>query len=75
MKERFTPEQIVHVLQQAESGTKVSEICRKMGVRSIPIPNDRWSHYRCEQAALVCLDGWYPPVVANILWSLNYFKY
>jgi len=34
MKKRFTPEQSVHALQQAESGTKVSEICRKMGVSS-----------------------------------------
>jgi hypothetical protein len=55
--------------------TAFHELAHLNGVRSVPIPNDRWSHYRCEQAALVCLDGWHPPVVANILWSLNYFKF
>jgi putative transposase len=33
MKEsRFTEEQIAFALRQAETGTKVSEVCRKMGV-------------------------------------------
>ncbi|MFO0447915.1 MAG: transposase [Pseudomonadota bacterium] len=31
-KSRFTPEQIVQALRQAESGTPVADICRKMGV-------------------------------------------
>jgi len=31
-KSRFTEEQIAFALRQAETGTKVSEICRKMGV-------------------------------------------
>jgi len=31
-KSRFTEEQIAFALRQAESGTKVSEVCRKMGV-------------------------------------------
>jgi len=31
-KSRFTDEQIVFALRQAETGTKVTEICRKMGV-------------------------------------------
>ena len=31
-KSRFTPEQIVQALRQAESGTPVANICRKMGV-------------------------------------------
>ena len=29
---RFTDEQIVYALHQAESGEKVAEICRKLGV-------------------------------------------
>jgi putative transposase len=31
-KTRFTEEQIAFALRQAETGTKVTEICRKMGV-------------------------------------------
>ena len=31
-KSRFTPEQILQALRQAEGGTVVSEICRKLGV-------------------------------------------
>lgn len=31
-KKRFTEEQISFALRQAESGTGISEICRKLGV-------------------------------------------
>ena len=31
-RKRFTEEQIAFALRQAESGTAVEEICRKMGV-------------------------------------------
>jgi putative transposase len=31
-KSRFTEEQIAYALRQAETGTEVSEVCRKMGV-------------------------------------------
>ena len=31
-KSQFTSEQIIFALRQAESGTPVSEVCRKMGV-------------------------------------------
>lgn len=31
-KSRFTEEQIAFALRQAESGTIISEVCRKMGV-------------------------------------------
>ena len=31
-KSRFTPEQILQALRQAEGGTVVGEICRKLGV-------------------------------------------
>lgn len=31
-KSRFTGEQIAFALRQAETGTKVSEVCRKIGV-------------------------------------------
>ena len=32
MKKRYTEEQIAFALRQAESGTRVGEICRKMGI-------------------------------------------
>jgi putative transposase len=31
-KSKFTPEQILQALRQAESGTTVVDICRKLGV-------------------------------------------
>lgn len=31
-KKRFTEEQILYALRQAESGTPVTEVCRKLGV-------------------------------------------
>ncbi len=31
-KSRFTEQQIASALQQAEAGTPVAEVCRKMGV-------------------------------------------
>ncbi len=31
-KSRYSPEQVAFALRQAEGGTPVSEICRKMGV-------------------------------------------
>ena len=31
-KSRFTEEQIAFALKQAETGTKIDEICRKMGI-------------------------------------------
>ena len=32
MKKRFTEEQIAYALKRHETGTKVGEICREMGV-------------------------------------------
>jgi len=32
MKRRFTEEQIIGILQEAETGTKVMDVCRKHGI-------------------------------------------
>jgi putative transposase len=32
MRKNFTPEQMLHTVRQAESGTPVAEVCRKIGI-------------------------------------------
>jgi putative transposase len=32
MKKKFTNEQMIYTLRQAEAGTPVAEVCRKMGI-------------------------------------------
>ena len=32
MKKNFTNEQLIYTLRQAEAGTPVAEVCRKMGI-------------------------------------------
>ncbi len=32
MKKQFTEEQIIYALRQADGGTSVAEVCRKMGI-------------------------------------------
>jgi len=34
MKKRYTEEQIIHAIKQHESGRKVDDICREMGISS-----------------------------------------
>lgn len=34
-KSKFTEEQIIYGLKQAELGTRVSEVCRKMGISEV----------------------------------------
>ncbi len=49
-KSKFTEEQITYALKQAELGTPVAEVCRKMGISDatfyiyglIPIANGSW---------------------------------
>jgi len=36
-KSRFTEEQIAFALKQAETGTRIDEICRKMGISDATI--------------------------------------
>ena len=38
-KSKFTPEQILQALRQAESGTTVVDICRKLGVTETTQPS------------------------------------
>ncbi len=41
-KSRFTEQQIAFALQQAEGGTAVGEVCRKMGISDATFY--RWKH-------------------------------
>ena len=38
-KTRFTEEQIAFALRQAETGTQVAEVCRKMGISEVTFYN------------------------------------
>lgn len=40
-KSRYSPEQIIYALKQAESGEKVVDLCRKMGVSEATFYNWR----------------------------------
>lgn len=40
-KSRYTEEQIAYALKQAELGTPVAEVCRKMGIRDATFYNWR----------------------------------
>jgi putative transposase len=35
MKKRFTEEQIIEILKEAEAGLKVAELCRKHGISDV----------------------------------------
>ena len=49
-RKRYTDEQIAYVLQQAEAGTLIKEVCRKLGVseqtfytwRAASLPGWEW---------------------------------
>jgi putative transposase len=41
-KSRFTEEQIAFALKQAELGTRIEEICRKMGISDATFYATRW---------------------------------
>ncbi len=40
-RKRYTDEQIAYALQQAEAGTPIKEVCRKLGV-SETMPGESW---------------------------------
>ena len=43
-KSRFTPEQVLQALRQAEGGTTVFDICRKMGVTETTFYRWKWQY-------------------------------
>ena len=49
-KSRFTDEQIAFALKQAETGTPVLEVCRKMGV-------SEQTYYRWKKPDIAIIDG------------------
>ena len=53
---RYTPEQVAFGLRQAEEGTPVSEVCRKMGTQTPPgpcLPHQRGSRRSGRRRALL----------------------
>lgn len=55
-KTRYTEEQIAFALKQAETGTRVEEVCRKMGISEAKLEEEIWRHGR---------DGTAPPAPAG----------
>ena len=51
-KSKFTESQIVFALLQAETGTRVGEVCRKMGVSEATYYNWKKKHDQMGQAGL-----------------------
>ncbi|CAH6105553.1 hypothetical protein AI3055V1_2823 [Klebsiella pneumoniae] len=52
-KTRYTEEQIAFALKQAETGTRVEEVCRKMGISEATFYNWKkkvWRHGRDKTA-------------------------
>jgi putative transposase len=78
-RKRFTEEQIAFALRQAESGTTVDEICRKMGV-SEPMFY-RWKKQFvgmgvaeiCHLKQLEEENGKLKKIVAYLTWSVNLY--
>ena len=49
MKKNFTNEQMIYTLRQAEAGTPVAEVCRKMGetfADLLSLEEEVWRHGR-----------------------------
>jgi transposase-like protein len=70
-KKRFTDEQIAFALRQAEAGTSVDEICRKMGVAEATFTARR--SLRSSRESTVWLDAgpprrppWLRPCISSV---------
>jgi putative transposase len=55
MKKRFSEEQIAFPLRQAEGGTPVTEVCRKMGVSKQSFYRWKFKYEGMDVAELRCL--------------------
>jgi len=64
-KSRFTEEQIAFALRQAETGTKVSEVCRKMGVAEPTFYNWKKKYGGLGVSELRCLKQLEEPIVIS----------
>ncbi|GAB3220416.1 hypothetical protein GCM10027423_51890 [Spirosoma arcticum] len=51
-KTKFTEAQIVFALRQADTGTVVAEVCRKMGISEAPAAADRFYNWKKKYGGL-----------------------
>jgi transposase-like protein len=56
-KSRFTDEQIAFAVKQAETGTRIDEICRKMGISDATFYKWR-QKYGADQASPQTMQWW-----------------
>ena len=69
-KSRFTDEQIAFALKQAETGTRIDEICRKMGISDATFYKWRQKYGGLGPSDLRDLNSWRKRRTANSSASL-----
>ena len=53
-KTRYTEEQIAFALKQAETGTRVEEVCRKMGISKATFTSMDYLRFASNESGLGC---------------------
>jgi putative transposase len=68
-KSRYTDEQIAYALRQGETGTRVEEICRQMGISDATYYNWKRSLADWDQARSASSSSWKKRTRSSNRWS------